>query len=229
MRLGGLVLRSLKENNQATLRKRALCVLASQPASRLLQPQNVSAIQSQQERNFFKLPNPLQGTSKRLEYSERRILGYSMEQMYSIVAAVEDYSEFVPWCSGSRVHSHRPGHFKCHMTIGFPPIQESYTSHVTVVKPQLVRAECKDGLMFNYLLNNWQFAPGLPGIHHSCTLDFQVAFEFRNRLHSHLARAFFDQVVKTMVNAFLKRAQEMYGPQSIAHHEQKRQILHYTR
>ncbi|ELU18046.1 hypothetical protein CAPTEDRAFT_154843 [Capitella teleta] len=263
MRLGGIILRSLKENNQTTLRKRALCALASQPASRLLQPQNVSAVQSQQERSFFKLPNPLQGSSKRLEYSERRILGYSMEQMYSIVAAVEDYSEFVPWCSGSRVHSQRPGQFKCHMTIGFPPIQESYTSHVTVVKSQLVRsesietrlfsqlittwafspglegrdntctldftAECKEGQMFNYLLNNWQFAPGLPGVHHSCTLDFQVAFEFRNRLHSHLARAFFDQVVKTMVNAFLKRAQELYGPQSIAYHEQKKQIINYTR
>jgi coenzyme Q-binding protein COQ10 len=115
------------------------------------------------------------------------------------------------------------------MTIGFPPIQESYTSHVTLVKPQLVRAECKDGQIFNYLLNNWQFAPGIPGVHQSCTLDFQVSFEFRNRLHTHLARAFFDQVVKTMVNAFLKRAQEMYGPQSIAYHEQKRQILNYTR
>jgi coenzyme Q-binding protein COQ10 len=62
-----------------------------------------------------------------------------MEQMYSVVAAVEDYSEFVPWCTASRVHTRQAGEFKCHMTIGFPPISESYTSHVTVVKPQLVR------------------------------------------------------------------------------------------
>lgn len=62
-----------------------------------------------------------------------------MEQMYSIVAGVEDYSEFVPWCSGSRVFGRQPGNFKCKMTIGFPPVQESYTSIVTVVKPHLVR------------------------------------------------------------------------------------------
>ena len=72
-----------------------------------------------------------------------------MEQMYSIVAGVEDYSEFVTWCSKSDVFQRRPGQFKCNMTVGFGPIKESYTSNVTVVKPQLVRVSTAPLIMIS--------------------------------------------------------------------------------
>lgn len=211
--------------------ERCLCVLASKPSSQLLTPQD--AINNQPNRKFLpQLPNPFGGNSsgsgKRLEYTERRVLGYSMEQMYSIVAGVEDYSDFVTWCSKSQVFDHKPGQFKCNMTVGFGPLKESYTSQVTVVKPQLVRAECKEGYLFNYLLNNWQFSPGIPGLHQTCTLDFSVAFEFRSSIHSQMSRLFFDQVVKTMVKAFLDRAYEEYGPQSISYSQRKKEVLVYN-
>lgn len=151
-----------------------------------------------------------------------------MEQMYSIVAGVEDYSDFVTWCSKSDVFQRKNNQFKCNMTVGFGPLSESYTSQVTLVKPQLVRAECREGYLFNYLSNNWQFSPGIPGVHHSCTLDFSVAFEFRSGLHSQMAKLFFDQVVKTMVNAFLERAKTLHGPQSISYSQRKKEILVYN-
>ncbi|GFR90477.1 coenzyme Q-binding protein COQ10-like protein B, mitochondrial [Elysia marginata] len=139
--------------------------------------------QAHNSRFLFKMPNlnPLAPASKRKQYAERRILGYTMDEMYVIVADVGSYKEFIPWCSNSSVFDVRPSSFKAKLEIGFPPLQEKYTSSIKLVRPNLVH----------------------------------VVFEFRSQLHSRLASAFFDEVVKTQINAFLKRAHKLHGPESI--------------
>ena len=69
-------------------------------------------------------------------YSEQRIVGYSCEQMFSVVSEVERYHSFVPWCKKSVVKKSKKSdeQFVAELIVGFPPFGESYTSTVTLVR-----------------------------------------------------------------------------------------------
>lgn len=144
-------------------------------------------------------------------YEEKRILGYSPEQLFNVVSAVDLYHGFLPWCQQSEIVKHNPdGSFDAELEIGFKFFVESYVSHVELNKPKSIKTTVSESSLFDHLINVWEFNPGLtPG---TCDLHFLVDFKFRSPLYRQVATMFFKEVVSRLVGSFNDRCCEIYGP-----------------
>ena len=140
-------------------------------------------------------------------HAERRRLPYSAEQLFDLVADVERYPEFLPWCLGARVRERKANLIVADLLIGYRMVRERFTSRVTLDRARRIDVSYSDG-PFRYLNNHWEFEPQPDG---SSVLDFYVDFEFRSRMLQRVIELLFNEAVKRMVAAFESRARRLYG------------------
>lgn len=141
---------------------------------------------------------------------ETRMLPYSAEQMFDLVADVSRYGEFLPWVMATRVRSDDGTEMIADMLVGFNALREKFTSRVEKHRPERLTVHYIDGPLQD-LDNVWQFRPlG----EHACEIDFHVEFRFRSALFEKLAGQYFDRAFRKMVAAFETRAAELYGSNS---------------
>ncbi len=147
-------------------------------------------------------------------HAEQRVLPYGPEQLFDLVAAVDRYPEFLPWCVASRIRERNGNVMTADLVIGFKMIRERFTSRVTFDRARRIDVEYLSGPM-HYLNNHWTFtavAPSAEHPHGGTMIDFFVDFEFRSRLLQSLIGVLFHEAVKRMVGAFEARARQLYGP-----------------
>lgn len=148
------------------------------------------------------------------KYNEKKLIGFSPNQMFDVVSAVEQYSEFVPWCQRSTIlRRESPESLEAELEVGFQAFVERYTSKVTLRSPSLVRSRAERSALFQHLYFEWELRPGpTPG---TTWVAFEVDFAFRSRLYHQLAGVFLEEVVQRMMGAFEARCTEIYGPSSL--------------
>ena len=139
-------------------------------------------------------------------HAEQRLLPYTQEQMYALVADIERYPEFLPWCVAARVKERCADFISADLVIGFKMFRERFTSHVKLDPPGRIDVTYAEG-PFRYLNNHWTFerAPG------GCKVDFFIDFEFKSRVLQKVIEVLFGEAVKRMVAAFESRARQLYG------------------
>ena len=152
-------------------------------------------------------------------HSEKRIVPYSADEMYALIADVARYPEFLPWCAAARVRSTRPlpdgaGEvMEADLVISFKVYRERFGSRVTLRPAErTIDVEYLEG-PFRYLQNHWAFVP--LGDRRS-EIDFFVDFEFRSALLQRLIGLVFHEAMLRIVRAFEKRAAQLYGARSTA-------------
>jgi coenzyme Q-binding protein COQ10 len=144
-----------------------------------------------------------------ITHAEQRLLGYRPEQLFDLVADVERYPEFLPWCIGARIRERRENLLIADLIIGFKMIRERFTSRVNLDRENLaIDVVYADG-PFKHMGNRWRFEPTPDG---GCRIDFYVEFEFRSAMLQKLIGVLFHEAVRRMVGAFETRAGQLYGP-----------------
>lgn len=145
-------------------------------------------------------------------HAEQRRLPYSAKQLFDLVADVERYPEFLPWCVGARIRERTEKLLVADLLIGFRMVRERFTSRVVLSRPDRIDVAYSEG-PFRYLTNHWVFLPQPDG---GCIIDFFVDFEFRSRLLQKVIEMLFNEAVKRMVSAFEGRARQLYGAPTVA-------------
>jgi coenzyme Q-binding protein COQ10 len=139
-------------------------------------------------------------------HAERRIVAYSPEQMYDLVADVERYPEFLPWCLRVRPSHSSKNVVEAEVEVGFKALREKFTSRNTLVPKTRIEVEYLNG-PFRHLNNHWVFHPHAKG----CEIEFYIDFEMKSNLLKLVIGPVFNEAVKIMVRAFEKRAKKVYG------------------
>ncbi len=139
-------------------------------------------------------------------HTETRVVPYSAELMFQVVADVEKYPEFLPWVVALRVVKRERVRERdvlfAEMAVGYGALRERYTSRV-VLDPLDRRIDvAQTEGPFRQLENHWKFTPLAVG----SQLDFSIIFEFKSRLLNAVAGAAFEKVVMRMADAFETRA-----------------------
>ena len=135
------------------------------------------------------------------------LVGYSAEQMFALVDAVEAYPQFLPWCSGTDIAYRDETRMRATLHVNYHGAKQSFTTENTKEPPRRLTVKLVEG-PFRILDGEWRF---LALNASACKVDFRLHYEFSSKLLERFVGPVFGYIANTMVDAFVKRADKLYG------------------
>ena len=146
------------------------------------------------------------------QFMTRRVVRYTPEQMFELVADVERYPEFLPLCEDLTVQSRAKDpagneRITCRLTVGYGLMRETFITEVRL-KPEArhIAVRYLEG-PFRKLDNTWDFRALEPG----CEVAFFIDYEFRSLTLQIMMGALFDHAFRKFASAFEERADAIHG------------------
>ena len=138
------------------------------------------------------------------------LIWYSAEEMYALVTDVAKYPEFLPWCDRSKVLEEDEHGMTAEVGLGFGGIHQSFTTRNTHIPGREVSLKLVSG-PFSNLDGHWKFTPvGAEG-ERACRVELNLSYGFSNFALQALVGPVFDKIASSLVEAFVKRAEQVYG------------------
>lgn len=138
------------------------------------------------------------------------LIWYSAAEMFALVTDVASYPQFLPWCDQASVVEEDTDGMTARVGISFAGLSQSFTTRNTHVKDRKVSLKLVDG-PFSKLDGDWEFTPLGDGSQRACKVNFSLRYDFDNAALAALVGPVFDKIAGSMVDAFVKRATQVYG------------------
>jgi len=136
------------------------------------------------------------------------LVPYTAEEMFALVNDVEAYPEFLPWCNDAEVHSRSSREVEATLELHKGSMSKHFTTRNTLREPNEIDLTLVGG-PFRHLAGGWRFNKlGEEG----CKVSLEIDFEFDNLFVDMMFGSFFEQTCNSLVDAFTRRAREVYGP-----------------
>jgi ribosome-associated toxin RatA of RatAB toxin-antitoxin module len=134
------------------------------------------------------------------------IVEHGAAKMFALVDDIDSYPRFLPWCVDARVEW-VDGRKRATLTAGLRGIRQSFTTLNENRPDAAIDMRLVEG-PFRHFAAAWRFTPLAE---RACQIEFRLAYEFASRALGVLLEPLFDEIADTMVDAFTRRADELYG------------------
>jgi len=138
------------------------------------------------------------------------LIWYSAEEMFALVTDVASYPDFLPWCDHASVLQTDASGMKAEVGIAFSGIRQTFTTRNDHVPGRAVAMKLLDG-PFSRLDGGWRFVPLGDEAQRACRVELDLHYGFDNLALGALVGPVFDRIAGSLVDAFVKRAEQVYG------------------
>ncbi len=138
------------------------------------------------------------------------LIWYAADEMFALVTDVAKYPDFLPWCDHASVVAPDEFGAKAVLGIAFGGIHQTFTTRNEHVPGRRVSMKLIDG-PFSRLEGQWNFVPLGDETQRASRVEFELTYSFANATLGALVGPVFDKIAGSMVDAFVKRAEEVYG------------------
>lgn len=135
------------------------------------------------------------------------LVGYPASRMFALVDAVEKYPEFLPWCDSTELIFRNAHVLRAAICINYRGIRQRFSTENAKDEPRLMQIKLIEG-PFKALEGRWRFTD-LGDI--GCKIEFRLHYEFASKLLDKLIGPVFGYIANNLVDAFVKRARDLYG------------------
>ena len=135
------------------------------------------------------------------------LVPYTADEMYALVSDILSYPQFLPWCSGTQILSQEGQELSARIDFSVSSVSQSFTTSNQLKPGEEIAMHLVDG-PFNQLEGRWRFEPlGDAG----CKISLLLEYDFSSKMVSLVVGPVFNKIANTLVDAFQKRAVEVYG------------------